>query len=73
MATTKTHTGQALKALRKAAGLTLSDISDIADTAPAYLSKVENGVLIPAPAYVGRIAAAIASVLTADASDRIAA
>ncbi|MEV4737138.1 MULTISPECIES: helix-turn-helix domain-containing protein [unclassified Microbacterium] len=67
MAATKGHTGEALRTLRKAAGLTLSDVARMADTAPAYLSKVECGALIPAEAYVGRVMAAIARAFNPEA------
>ena len=65
MATTKTQPGQALRGLRKQAGLTLADVADIADTAPAYLSKVESGVLEPSESYFWRIAASITGAMVA--------
>lgn len=52
-------TGQALKTLRKLAGLTLDEVSQRTGTAPAYLSKVENGRLLPANSYVAKITAAL--------------
>lgn len=66
MASSKGQTGEALRTLRKAAGLTLADVAEIAGTAPAYLSKVESGVLIPADAYIGRVMAAIARAFSAE-------
>jgi len=60
MATKTSQIGQALRGLRKAAGLTLADVSHLADTAPAYLSKVESGALTPSTGYVARVASAIA-------------
>lgn len=61
MTKTTTPIGQALRGLRKAAGLTLADIARIADTAPAYLSKVESGSLSPSTEYAARVTAAIAA------------
>jgi transcriptional regulator with XRE-family HTH domain len=63
MATTKTQPGQALRGLRKKAGLTLADVADIADTAPAYLSKVESGALEPSESYFWRIASSITAAM----------
>ena len=52
--------GEALRTLRGIAGLTLDRAAEIADTAPAYLSKVENGRLVPTVGYVANVTAAIA-------------
>lgn len=60
MATQTPQVGQSLKALRQLAGLTLEQVSNRADTAPAYLSKVENGKLVPNNVYVARVSMAIA-------------
>lgn len=68
MGTQTTPTGQALRGLRKVAGLTLAEVSDIAGTAPAYLSKVESGVLTPSPDYFWRVAGAITGSMTAAAA-----
>lgn len=46
--------------LRKLAGLTLEEVAQDADTAVAYLSKVETGKLIPSKGYVATVTAAIA-------------
>ena len=67
MASTKTQTGHTLRGLRKAAGLTLADVADIADTAPAYLSKVESGALEPSPSYFWRVAQSITLAMAAAA------
>ena len=56
--------GGALKNLRKVAGLTLDTVARLADTAPAYLSKVESGRLTPTPTYMARVATAIAAEMT---------
>lgn len=65
MTSTKTQPGQALRGLRKQAGLTLADVADIADTAPAYLSKVESGALAPSDSYFWRVAASITAAMVA--------
>lgn len=67
MATTKSQPGQALRGLRKQAGLTLADVADLADTAPAYLSKVESGTLAPSESYFWRVASSITAVMVAAA------
>lgn len=67
MATTKAQTGHTLRGLRKAAGLTLAEVADIADTAPAYLSKVESGALNASPAYFLRVAQSIVATMAAAA------
>lgn len=51
--------GQAIRTLRKANGLTLEMVARIADTAPAYLSKVESGALTPSADYAARVVSAI--------------
>lgn len=60
MANQTPQVGESLKALRKLAGLTLHQVSLRAETAPEYLSKVENGKLVPTNVYVARVSMAIA-------------
>jgi hypothetical protein len=43
------------------AGMSLDQVASAADTAPAYLSKVENGKFIPSDQWVGKVTAAIAA------------
>lgn len=49
--------------MRMHAGLTLEDVAREADTAVAYLSKVETDKLIPSNTYVGVVMGAIARTL----------
>lgn len=57
--------GEALRTLRKLAGLTLKEVASAADTSIAYLSKVEQGKLFPSQAYVAKVASYIsASMMT---------
>lgn len=56
-------TGESLRSLRNLAGLTLSEVSDIAGTSIAYLSKVERGDFVPTKRYVAQVTSAIAGVL----------
>lgn len=53
--------GASLRSLRKLAGMTLAEAAEAAGTAPAYLSKVENGKLKSSKAYVAQVTVAIAS------------
>lgn len=46
--------------LRVEAGLTQGEVAVLASVAPAYLSKVERGTHSPTPAFVAKVAAAIA-------------
>jgi transcriptional regulator with XRE-family HTH domain len=57
--------GSSIRALRKLAGMTLEQVGAAADTAPAYLSKVETNKLKPAKEYVSRIVNVIAAELSA--------
>ncbi|MBM3714910.1 MAG: helix-turn-helix transcriptional regulator [Actinobacteria bacterium] len=52
--------GEALRTLRRIAGLNLDQAAAVADTAAAYLSKVENGKLVPTVGYVANVTAALA-------------
>lgn len=61
--------GASLRTLRKLAGLTLDDVARLAETAPAYLSKVETGKFNPSLTYVAQVTAAIASALAASEAE----
>lgn len=63
--------GQAMRTLRQIAGLTLDNVAELADTAPAYLSKVERGVLTPTRGYVATVTSAITTYMLADATRRL--
>lgn len=63
MANQNNNPGEALRALRIYAGLSMQQVADGAGTAIAYLSKVERGMLVPAESYVKRITQFIASQL----------
>lgn len=52
--------GEAIRTLRRIAGLTLDQAAAVADTAAAYLSKVETGKLTPTVGYVANVTSAIA-------------
>ncbi|WP_081863851.1 helix-turn-helix domain-containing protein [Mycetocola saprophilus] len=64
---TSTSGGLALKLLRSEAGLTQGEVATLASVAPAYLSKVERGSHAPSPAFVAKVAGAIAGRMAADA------
>lgn len=59
MTTQTTRPGEAIRTLRHLAGLTLEQASTLAETAPAYLSKVETGKLTPTRGYVANVVRAI--------------
>lgn len=44
--------GTAIRTLRKTAGLTNLDASHLAGVSPAYLSRVENGLVSPTPSWI---------------------
>lgn len=50
------------------AGLTLKEVADGADTAVAYLSKVETGAMEPSKSYVARVAAFISDSMLKEAA-----
>lgn len=60
----KPNAGDALRSLRKYAGLTLEDVATRAECAVSYLSKVETGKLTPADSFIARVTAAIADLLS---------
>lgn len=53
--------GTAIRQLREMAGMTLTDVAKAADTAVAYLSKVELGQKEPTRSYVAKVTSAIAA------------
>lgn len=59
-----TNTGTALRVLREEAGLTARAVAERAGVSESYLSRVETGKAIPAPTWVGTVAAAIASAIS---------
>nr|WP_279630809.1 helix-turn-helix transcriptional regulator [Rathayibacter sp. VKM Ac-2804] len=56
--------GQSLRTMRMLAGLTLEDVAREADTAVAYLSKIETDKLIPSKTYVGTVTAVLSRALS---------
>lgn len=66
--------GEALRTLRRIAGLNLDQAAALADTAAAYLSKVETGRLVPTVGYVANVTAALARHLqdTAELKNKVA-
>lgn len=57
--TTEEALGVALRTLRKAAALTLDDVSRVAGISGPYLSNVENGHVKPSADWVRTVMAAI--------------
>lgn len=63
---TGTHAGDlgaALRTLRKAAGLTLSDVSGSAGVSAPYLSNVENGNARPSADWVRNVVESIGAAI----------
>ncbi|MFS3128681.1 helix-turn-helix domain-containing protein [Nocardioides sp. Bht2] len=58
--------GVALRVLRKAAGMTLNDVSRVAGVSPAYLSNVENGNVRPSAPWVHAVLGSIGSEIQAE-------
>lgn len=56
----KSGIGNSLLTLRIIAGLSIEQVSEAAETVPAYLSKVENGIVTPDIGFVKRVTAVIA-------------
>lgn len=57
--------GAAIRTLRTMSGLTLQQVANRADTAIAYLSKVERDELAPSQDYVARVVRVIADEIQA--------
>lgn len=73
MASQAATPGQALKALRGMAHMTLKQVATAADTSIAYLSRVENDSVVPAQEYVAKVSYAISrSMLAGTRSGRAA-
>lgn len=51
--------GAQIRALRRAAGLTLDQLSDAAGVSKSYLSRVENGLLVPTDGWISMVALAV--------------
>jgi transcriptional regulator with XRE-family HTH domain len=60
MSTATTNPGAAIRALRQFAGLRQDDVALLVGTSDTYLSKVENGRLLPSREYVATVTRAIA-------------
>lgn len=60
MSITPTTPGEALKALRNSAGLTLEQVAQEAGVSATHLSRVETGARNASPAWIGAVAEAIA-------------
>lgn len=67
MTTSKTHKndglGVALRVLRKSARLTLDQTKTLAGADAGYISKVENGLVLPSPTWVANLVAAIGTAI----------
>ncbi len=63
MAQQNVHGGEAIRALRSIAGLTLQQVADGASTTVSYLSKVERGLFAPTAEYVGKVAGYISAAI----------
>lgn len=64
--------GDALRALRRAAGMTLQDVADSAGVSLSYLSRVENADVHASWPWTRRVAVAIGTRL-ADQAEKVAA
>lgn len=51
--------GTAIRTLRKSAGLTITEAAEIAEVSYHYLSRVENGHVLPTGRWVREVTAAI--------------
>lgn len=71
MSNLPSSSGAALKTLRLVAGLTLDQASALGDTAPAYLSKVERGVLFPTRRYLVKMSRALTDAIANDPSGQL--
>lgn len=67
MSITPTTPGEALRALRNSAGMTLEEVAASAGVSATHLSRVENGVRKATPAWIGAVTEAIAAKLKAAA------
>lgn len=60
MSITPTTPGEALRALRNSAGLTLEQVAKEAGVSATHLSRVETGAKSASPAWIGAVTEAIA-------------
>lgn len=60
MSITPTTPGEALRALRNSAGLTLEQVAREAGVSATHLSRVETGAKNATPAWIGAVTEAIA-------------
>jgi len=60
---TTTTPGDALRTLRKSAGMTLEEVATIAGVSATHLSRVETGARTASPVWIGAVAEAIAGKL----------
>ncbi|MFT0849069.1 helix-turn-helix transcriptional regulator [Actinomycetaceae bacterium L2_0104] len=73
MGNTKISPGEALRALRIRAGLTIEQTAQMAGVSATYLSRVETGVKTATPYWVGAVTEVIAKALRADGQKEAAA
>lgn len=64
----KTTAGEIVRSLRTLADMTQEDLAEVANTSPAYISRVENGIARPTPQWIGNIAAAVGARIKATAA-----
>lgn len=53
------HAGHAIKAMRKAQGLSLRELARLAEVEPGYLSQVERGLKDPSPRWLKAVTDAL--------------
>lgn len=53
------HAGAAVKAMRKAQGLSLREVARLAEVSPAHLSQVERGIREPSPRWLKAVTDAL--------------
>ena len=62
------NAGHAIKAMRKAQGLTLRELARLAEVEPGYLSMVERGLRDPSPRWLKSVTDALGTHLAGDAA-----
>ena len=67
MKNTPTTPGEAIRALRSEAGLTLEQVAQEAGVSASHISRVETGAKKASPAWLGVVAEAIARHLSSAA------
>lgn len=53
------HAGHAIRAMREAQGLSLRELSRLADVEPGYLSQVERGLRVPTARWLEAVTNAL--------------